>query len=696
MQLVRNSQFSAVLVLPFFLAVMLRADYRPPGGEKPALRGPNGSSILPGGRVVQPLGDQLPIGPGASKLVASPSGRRYATANLGPERPSVSILIQERKGEWSLRNFVTPASGGIAFQGEKSIWVSEGASGKIRLIDVDSGPTKRSLDLNNGVSGDLAFDAARSLLFVVDQAHDHLVVFDTHETHTTQSIAEVTTAANTRALALSPDGKRAYALSSNSVSVIDVTTPSSLQLLKTIPLENGAAILATKGTLFISNPRDDSIDVLDTATNVVRLTIPIRIPGLDSLRGVQPRGMAYDESRRWLLVAEAGINAVGVIDMSGAIKAEVLGHLPVGWFPTSILCAKSTAMVANARGRGTGPSSIRIEPEAMEFQGVLRRGSISRFELPTAQELARPTRLVLATNGLLELPDRPHVTVPVRHIVIILKGSRNFDDILGDVQIPGSIVAGLPQLARFGNEGYADGRRKRFSLQQIPVTPNHHALAQQFALSDNFYADPDGTDEGLREHLEHYNVSFLNFGETFHWAVSDQARASRLIAELDGNYKKAGAPLPQVMLIHLPNDKTGPPDAQNGYPYAASYAADNDLALGRIVEYFSHSAWWPETAIFVTEAEAPDGRDHIDAHRAVFLGIGPWFRRGYCSHVNANYASVLKWTFRQLHVPSWALSVAAASDLDDMFAIEPDYTPYSARPIDPRLFDVSRLPSPSE
>jgi DNA-binding beta-propeller fold protein YncE len=692
--LVKTSQFPGLFVLLFVIGITVFGDYRPPAGEKPALRGPNGSSILPGGRVVQPLGVQIPIGPGPSNIVASPSGHRIATANLGPERSSVTILEQDRKGGWSLSNFLTAASGGIAFQSEKSVWVSEGAGGGVRLMDVETGSRKRLLQLNGGFSGDLAFDPARNLLFVVDQARDRVVVFDTHEAHHGQPIAEVAAGAHLRGIALAPNGRRAYALSSSSVGVLDIADAASPKLLSTIPVANGGAILATKDAVFVSNPRDDSIALIDPATNLVRITVALRIPGLESLRGIQPRGMAYDESRHWLLVAEAGINAVGVIDISGAIKAEVLGHLPVGWFPTAILCSKSTAMVANARGRGTGPSSIRVQPEAMEFEGVLRRGSISRFDLPAAAEFSKPTRLVLATNGLLELPDRPHPRIPVKHVVIILKGSRNFDDILGDIQISGLQVAGLPQLARLGNEGYADGGRKRFSLQQIPVTPNHHALAGRFSFSDNFYVDPEDTSEGLREYLERGHISFLEFGQAFDANISDQSRVSRLIAELDEKYKKPGVPLPQLTLIHLPNDKTAPPHPQ--YPYAASYAADNDLALGRVVDFLSHSPWWRETAIFVTEGELPDGRDHIDAHRAVFLGIGPWFRRGHCSHVNADFAAVLKWMFRQLDVPAWKLSDAAAADLDDMFTNEPDYEPYEARPIDPRLFDASKLPWPSE
>ena len=62
------------------------------------------------------------------------------------------------------------------------------------------------------------------------------------------------------------------------------------------------------------------------------------------------------------------------------------------------------------------------------------------------------------------------------------------------------------------------------------------------------------------------------------------------------------------------------PRPQDGYPYEASYVADNDYALGRIVEFLSHTPWWREMAIFVTEDDAQGGRDHIDAHRTVFMG----------------------------------------------------------------------------
>ena len=89
---------------------------------------------------------------------------------------------------------------------------------------------------------------------------------------------------------------------------------------------------------------------------------------------------------------------------------------------------------------------------------------------------------------------------------------------------------------------------------------------------------------------------------------------------------KGGEAFPRFMHIHLPDDRMTEPRPQDGYPYEASYVADNDYALGRIVEYLSQTPWWREMANFVTEDDAQGGRNHIDAHRTLFMGIGPYPR----------------------------------------------------------------------
>src|ERR1019366_2215183 len=163
---------------------------------------------------------------------------------------------------------------------------------------------------------------------------------------------------------------------SNSVSVVDVSTPATPRLETFIrtglpfgPTVHGGSspsgILAAAGSVFVSNANDDTIAVIDAKTDTVEAEIPIRIPGLERYRGVLPIGLAYHEKSGWLLVAEAGINAVGVIDVK---ERRMLGHIPAAWFPTRVAVSQDTVYVANARGFGQGPNA---------FRGAERHGSVS-------------------------------------------------------------------------------------------------------------------------------------------------------------------------------------------------------------------------------------------------------------------------------------------------------------------------------
>jgi hypothetical protein len=115
--------------------------------------------------------------------------------------------------------------------------------------------------------------------------------------------------------------------------------------------------------------------------------------------------------------------------------------------------------------------------------------------------------------------------------------------------------------------------------------------------------------------------------------------------------------------------------------------ADNDYALGRIVEYLSGTPWWRDMAIFVTEADAHGGVDHVDAHRTVLLCAGPWAKSGYVSHRNVSFPGLLKTVFRLLQLPPLNLFDAAAADLTDCFAKSAAAARYQAVPEDVRIFD---------
>jgi hypothetical protein len=447
--------------------------------------------------------------------------------------------------------------------------------------------------------------------------------------------------------------------------------------------------------------------------------------------------------------------------------------------------------VTNAKGHGTGPNIYLPTPEANSFVDVLRRGSISVFPVPDVASLAGHTATVLEANGLRPRPGpTPAIPPEIRHVVLIVKENRTFDEVFGDLAAAGiGPVAGVPALARFGMHGFCDGGRSRLSLQDIAVTPNHHALARGWAFSDNFYADsevsvdghhwlvdavpdvwtesslmasyaggkdfrfpttapgrllyaesnssvhPEEQPEGgtIWHHLERHGISFFNFGEGFELAgnqeepgekqsgarfltnvpmpaplyrntsreypgfntnIPDQFRADQFIREMQEKYEHGGQPLPRFLFIHLPNDHMAETRPDDGYPFHASFVADNDRALGRIVEYLSSSPWWKEMAVFITEDDAQGGRDHIDSHRTLLVAVGPYVKRQYVSHVHASFPGLLKTVFRILGVPPLNLYDATASDLADCFTSSADLTAFHALPSDKRLFDPATAREP--
>jgi hypothetical protein len=312
------------------------------------------------------------------------------------------------------------------------------------------------------------------------------------------------------------------------------------------------------------------------------------------------------------------------------------------------------------------------------------------FPVPKPEELLAQTAFVLGANGFQpRAAAAQSLPAGVRCVVLIVKEGRTYDEMLGD--IPGASngpAMGSPELARFGTRGYVDGLRQRLSIKDVNVTPNHHAIASQWTFGDNFYADSPSWPAAL-EHLKRQGATLATFGDYpgVDTAIRDQDRASQFIREIQERYVKTGADLPRLLFIHLPNDRMAAARPGSGYPYQESFVADNDLALGRIVEYLSRTRWWGQMAVFATEDDTRGGVDHIDARRTVLLCAGPWCKRNYVSHTNTGFPGLLKTIFRLLRLPPMSLQDAAAADLADCFASKPDPAPYHALPVDKRIFD---------
>jgi YVTN family beta-propeller protein len=148
--------------------------------------------------------------------------------------------------------------------------------------------------------------------------------------------------------------------------------------------------------------------------------------------------------------------------------------------------------------------------------------------------------------------------------------------------------------------------------------------------------------------------------------------------------------IPAMIVMRLGNDHTAGPRPSDGYPLLESYVADNDLALGQIIDVLSHSAIWKDTAVFVTEDDPQSGVDHVDAHRSVLLVMSPYVRSGFLSHRHSSMGSIQRTIYALLGIGSLNLEDALASDLGDMFTTEPNVTPYTALPTDSRVFDPAR------
>ncbi|MGO8817363.1 MAG: bifunctional YncE family protein/alkaline phosphatase family protein [Terriglobia bacterium] len=636
---------------------------------------------------------------------------------------------------------------------------------------------------------------------------------------------------------------------SNSVFVIDLHDPAKPNVLakvrtgipvgdKSVSGSSPGDVVAGKKEVFVSNSAQDSISILDARTNQIKKTVVLE-PAISvkGLRGVLPFGMALSPDEKRLYVACSGINAIAVLD---AHKAEVLGYIPTAWFPARVAVSADnrTLYVANGKGFGAGPNggpNFQEGPEGT-YIGDLMKGTVSIIPLDAADQLTDGTFRVMRDNGFLPpsvstvlayqdyvktvrsvseyrrrhcgchyhpywLPvyrlcalcapmlrlSPPLITEgKIQHIVFIVKENRTFDEMFGDLHPQSPDFAGVPAMARWGETAQVTEKDEP-TIEDGHVTPNHHALARRFGISDNYYVEGDVSVDGhhwlvgnypnevletavpagygghftfqpdddapgrlaigsthpfpetyleagsLWQHLSRGHISFRNYGEgleiagedegigdqptgvreatnmpmtealfentsrdyaTFNTNISDQFRFGQFEREFQIRYASGKEPLPQFIFIWLPNDHTADPRPGDGYAYHASYVADNDLALGKLVQLFSHSPFWKDMAIFVTEDDAQSGRDHVDAHRSVLMVVSPYARSGYVSHVHTSMASILKTFDLTFQMGFLNQFDAAATDLSDFFTSQPDFTPYDTLPSDVRIFDPAKVREP--
>jgi YVTN family beta-propeller protein len=566
-----------------------------------------------------------------------------------------------------------------------------------------------------------------------------------------------------------------------SVSRVDL---ASGKVVKVIPVglhPSGIAWDERSSRLYVANGNSDEVSVIDTRSDSVVATIAIAPFRLDRV-GLAPTAVALSPDGSTLFVALGGANAVAVYDVAAGRAARLTGLIPTGWYPTTLDVSADGATIAVGTllgvGSGTGQPA---EIEGRYVHAV--RGSVNVISVPSDAELAAYTTAVAQNNRLSlrsgpeapsiaprreaaarAVPERPGEASLVKHVVYIIRENRTYDQVLGDI----GKGASDPTLLQYGRD----------------VTPNAHALANQFVLLDHFFASGGNSADGHqwltqaneteypmwplytgRSYPSEGNDALTYSSGGFLWEAaqakgrtvsvfgeyaptpprSEAAVRARLLTEYRDSiprrpsffreqlarrfdsrsdipsldrvlvreypgwteetpdvvkadvlrdhlreWESQGA-MPDLVMMNLPNDHTQGLNADWCTPKAC--VADNDLALGQIVESLSHSSFWKSMAILVVEDDAQDGVDHIDGHRTVALVASPFARRSVIDSTFYSLPSMVKTIELMLGLPALSMFDLVATDMRASFigpAEAPDLTPYSALTPRQSLYEVNQ------
>ncbi|HEY0693243.1 MAG TPA: bifunctional YncE family protein/alkaline phosphatase family protein [Kribbella sp.] len=401
----------------------------------------------------------------------------------------------------------------------------------------------------------------------------------------------------------------------------------------------------------------------------------------------------------------------------------------------------SRLLVTNAKGMGAGPNPRGPNPtqaglDYSQYVGSMIMGTLSDIRTPSRDDLARYTAQVRVNNRFdasgaangpgAVVPVRPGDASPIKHVIYIVKENRTYDQVFGSL----GKGNGDPSLNLFGDESapnqralarnfvaldnfYADGAVSSDGWEWATASEsnsyNEHLWPVAYSgrgRSDDVYTNP-ATDPGkitgdsrIWDRLDDAGISYRNYGM---WAygplpakvfpteprlsghtdpdfpalnsdIKDITRADEWIKDFNGFV--ANGQMPTMEFVRLPNDHTVGTTPGKQTPKAA--VADNDLAVGRIVDAVSHSRYWKDTAIFITEDDAQNGPDHVDAHRTVALVVSPYTQTGKVDSTLYSTVSMMRTMELLAGVGPLTQFDAKATPMTASFTTKPNYKPYAA------------------
>ncbi|MFI5885130.1 phosphoesterase [Streptomyces sp. NPDC051554] len=543
-----------------------------------------------------------------------------------------------------------------------------------------------------------------------------------------------------------PANPKTGASTTGTVSVIDTADPSAAVGTIAVGL-HPTAVYASKGAVFVTNTADNSVSVIDTRKGKVVQTIATQ-PWPEASVGYEPNAVTLTDDGR-LLVTLGRANAVAVYRYSSPQQpARYVGLLPTDYFPSEITTVGKQVVVSNTRGIDA------LRPDAAGHNTHDTTSSLTQFTLPSDLTIRSQTAKVFKQNGwtpgsvttakgkshakAVPVPARLGDPSTIKHVFLLVKENRTYDQVLGDLP-QGN---GNASLTQFGEN----------------VTPNQHALAEQFGLYDNFYDigtnsaeghnwlmqsdNPEYTESSAGEYTRSYDTendvlghqktgfiwtgaqaagkSVKDFGE-FQSLETKPAGATWQNLYCDSKNMaatgaqtaypiKTGSAIPSLNDVSVQGfplfdldvpdiykeqiwqqdfEKNGPAnlnmfwfsnDHTGGPANAAAEVADNDLAVGKMVDKITHSKYWKDSAIFVVEDDSQAGLDHVDGHRAPVQVISPYANHGTVDDHYYSQITMVRTVEQILGIHPMNQLDSAATPMYGAFTKKADDTPFTAVP----------------
>jgi YVTN family beta-propeller protein len=726
----------------------------PYSGQEITIPGSDGDGILlSDGWKITPAGRQLPSGDMILSAAVSPDGKLLAFTNSGYTRHQFHVVDLDTEKEIATFPLDRAWSGLAWSPNGKRVLISAGQGNEVGDIysfqrwDDETWTQSRTVQLEGGEKADKSDAARKSVVSSIAIAPDGKFVYAINDTDGNlyaidgangRTISKLALGDHPFSGKLTRDGKSLYVsiLGEAAVAKVDVSNPAAPTVVSRFAVEphpNDLAITADD-RIFVSCGNTNHVLAIDLKTGAKMEAISIA-PTPKAPVGSTPNALALSADGKQLFVANADNNSVAVIDIAQRGQSRVAGFIPTGWYPTAITATPDgkRLVIASGKGVGTGPNHV-IRDEAGKnsvsfvHHGNNLNGLISFVDMPSADKLAAYAKQVYDNSpyrdeflekadirGSSVIPSEVGKGSPIKHVLYIIKENRTYDQVFGDIP-KGN---GDPSLVMFGRD----------------VTPNHHAIAEQFVLLDNLYCNGEVSQDGhpwstaayasefnqrawtigyakrgnvdsrkteeqshpyIWEAAAQKGLSAFSFGyanrrglanimsRTFgkndlpdqQSALRDYMRADQFVAEF--SKMDAENRVPNFMVMGLGEDHTS--GTRPGTPTPQASVASNDVAVGKIVEAVTKSKAWSSSAIFIIEDDAQNGPDHIDSHRTVGLVVSPYVKRGTVDSTMYTTVSMLRTMELLLGLPPLTQHDAAATPMYNAFSNTADLSGYTALP----------------